>query len=76
MIAKLPPGLVVQVQQRDQQQHRAEEGVEEELERRVDPVGAAPDADDDEHRDQRGLEEHVEQHAVERREHAVQQAPT
>ena len=66
-------GLAVQVQQRDQQQQRTGQGVEEELERRVDAVGAAPDADDDEHRDQGGLEEDVEQHPVERGEDAVHQ---
>ena len=66
--------LVVQVDQRDQHQQRAEQRVQEELERRIDPARAAPDADDDVHRDQRGFEEHVEQQAVERAEHADHQA--
>ena len=56
--------LQVQVDQRHQHQHRAEEGVQEELHRRVDAAGATPDADDQVHRDQRGLEEHVEQDGV------------
>jgi hypothetical protein len=66
-------GLVVQVQQGDQERQRAGQRVEEELERRVDAVRASPDADDDEHRDQGGLEEDVEEHPVERGEDAVHQ---
>ncbi len=58
---------------RDQHQDRAEEGVEEELERRVDAFLAAPDADDQEHRDQPCLEEQVEQHQIQRAEHAQHQ---
>ena len=65
--------LVVQVDQRDQHQQRAEQRVQEELEGSVHATRTAPDPDDDVHRDQRGLEEHVEQHAVERREHADHQ---
>mmetsp|Transcript_15026 Transcript_15026/g.35416 ORF Transcript_15026/g.35416 Transcript_15026/m.35416 type:complete len:1189 (-) Transcript_15026:477-4043(-) len=71
---KAARGLVVQVEQRDQHQQRAGQGVEEELEGRIDAVRAAPDADDDVHRDQGRLEEHVEQHAVQRAEHAHHQA--
>ncbi|MNS66000.1 hypothetical protein D3C72_991940 [compost metagenome] len=56
--------LHVQVDQRHQHQHRAEEGVQEELQRGVDAARAAPDTDDQEHRDQHRLEEHVEQHRV------------
>ena len=59
--------------ERDQHQDRAEEGVEEELERRVDPPLAAPDPDDEEHRDQPRLEEEIEEHEVERAEHAEHQ---
>ena len=56
-------------QDRRQHQHRAQQGVEEELVGRIDPVLAAPYADDQEHRDQAELEEHVEQDQVQRREH-------
>jgi hypothetical protein len=65
-------GLAVEIQQPDQHEQRPEQGVEKELDCGVDPVGAAPDADDDEHRDEGRLEEHVEQHRVQRREHSVQ----
>ena len=61
----------VQIDQRDQHQHRAQERVEKELERGVDAVRAAPDADDEVHRDQLRFEEDVEQHGVERGEHTV-----
>src|SRR5271166_6020334 len=44
-----------------QHQHRAEQRVEEELERGIDAALPAPDADDQVHRDQHGLEEHIEQ---------------
>ena len=72
--AEAATGLHEQVQQREQHQQRAEQRVEEELDRRVHTVGAAPDADDQVERDQRSLEEHVEQDAVERGEDAVHQA--
>ena len=65
---------VVQVDQADEHEHRAQEGVKEELDGGVHPVGAAPHADHQEHRDQHGLEEHVEQQAVEGAEHAHHQA--
>ena len=58
---------------RHQHQDRPEEGVEEELERRVNPVRPAPDADDQEHRDQSSLKEQVEQHEVQRHEDAQHQ---
>ena len=74
-VRELPAAaLQVQVDQPDQHEDRAEEGVQEELDRRVHAPRAAPDADDDEHRDQHRLEEHVEQHRVERAEHADHQA--
>jgi hypothetical protein len=66
-------GLEVHGQHREQQQHRAGQGVEEELERRIDPPRPAPDADDQEHRDQHRLVEHVEQYEIERAEHADHQ---
>ncbi len=66
-------GLVIQVDQADQHEDRAEERVDEELQRRVDAARPAPDADEDEHRDQHGLEEDVEQQRVRRAEHADQQ---
>ena len=74
-IRQLPAaGLQIQVDQPDQHEHRAEEGIEEELHRRVDTARTAPDADDDEHRDQHAFEEHVEQHRVDGGEHADHQA--
>ena len=57
-------GHRVQINQRDQHQQRAEQRVQEKLDRCVEPIRAAPDADDQIHRDQHRLEEHVEQHAV------------
>ena len=65
--------LIVHGDQRHQHQHRAEEGVEEELEGSVDPLLAAPDADDQEHRDQASLEEQVKEDQIERAEHAEHQ---
>ena len=56
--------LDVQVDQGHQHQHRAEEGVQEELHCRVDPTRTAPHADDQEHRHQHRFEEHVEQDRV------------
>ena len=50
----------------DQHQDRAQKRVEEKLEGRVDPVLAAPDADDQEHRDQTGLEHDIEKHQIKR----------
>ena len=66
-------GVPVHRHDGEQHQHRAEEGVEEELEARVDPARAAPDADDEEHRDQAAFEEQVEQDEVERAEDADHQ---
>ncbi len=66
-------GIPVQRHDREQHQDRAEQRVEEELERCVDPARAAPDADDQEHRDQAAFEEQVEQHEVERGEGADHQ---
>src|SRR2546425_2679481 len=43
--------------------------VEDELDRRVNAVGAAPDADDEVHRDQHRLPEDVEEEEVEADEH-------
>ncbi len=57
----------------NQHQDGPEEGVEEELERSIDAVLAAPDADDQEHRDQASLKEHIEQHQIQRAEHAEHQ---
>ena len=67
-------GLVIQVQQRNQHQQRTEQRVQEELDRRIDAVRAAPHADDEEHRDQHGFPEHIEQHGIQRRKHAIDQA--
>ena len=57
----------------DQHQNGARQRIEEELERRIDPALAAPDADDQEHRDQNGFEEDIEQDEIERAEHADHQ---
>jgi hypothetical protein len=54
----------------DQHQGRAEQREEEELQRRVDPVGVAPPPDEEVHRHQHDLEHHEEQEEVERDEHA------
>ncbi len=62
-------GRVGHPQHGQQHQHRPEQGVQEELVRRVDPVGAAPDADDQVHRDQGAFEEDVEEEQVQRGEH-------
>jgi hypothetical protein len=59
-------GLGVQVEERDQHQHRTEERVEKELDGRVDALRPAPHADDDEHRDEQRLPEDIEQHRVQR----------
>ena len=56
---------VVQHQEGHQHQHAAREGVEEELQRRVDAAVAAPDPDEEVHRDEHGLPEHVEEDEVE-----------
>ena len=66
-------GVEIHEQDRQQEQHRAHQRVEEELERRVDPPRAAPDADDQEHRDQLPFEEDVEHHEVEGAEDADDQ---
>jgi hypothetical protein len=63
-----------QIDQRNQEQQRPHEGKQEELERRIDPVGTAPDANDQVQGNQRSFEEDVEQHAIQRRKNTVQQA--
>ena len=70
---KAAVGYGVQVNQRDQHQQGAEQGVQEKLESGVDLVWAAPDADDQVHRDQGGLKKDVEQDAVQSTEHANHQ---
>ena len=66
--------LQVHVDQRDQHEHRTEEGVEEELDGGVDAVRSAPDTDNQEHRYQHRFPEDVEQHRIQCGEHAVHQA--
>ena len=56
--------LHVHVDQRRQHEHRAEEGVQEELDGRVHAPRPAPDADDEEHRNQHRLPEEIEQQRV------------
>jgi len=62
-------GLVVHVDQGDQHEHRAQEGIQEKLEGGVNPARSTPDADDEKHRDQHRLEKHVKQNGVQRGEH-------
>ncbi len=57
-------------QDRHQHQQRPDQGVEHELHRGVDAVGATPDADDEVHRHQDDLPEDVEQEQVQGQEHA------
>ena len=59
-----------QADDRDQHQHAAGHGVEDELDRGVDALVVAPDADQEIHRDQDEVPEHVEQEDVERAEDA------
>ena len=66
--------LVVQVDQRDQHQQRAQQRVQEKLERSIDLVRPTPDTDDEIHRNQRGFEEHIEQHSIESRKNTDHQA--
>ena len=54
----------------DQHQQRADQGVDEELDRREDAVFRAPDADEQGHRDQHQLPEDVEDEEIERHEDA------
>jgi len=55
---------------RDQHQDRADEGVQEELDRRVDPPLAPPHPDQEVHRDEDQLPEDVEEEQVGGEEHA------
>ena len=65
-------GAVLEVEGQDGDQHeeRAGHRVEDELDRRVDAAGPAPDPDDEVHRDQHRLPEDVEEEEVERDEDA------
>jgi hypothetical protein len=67
-------GLQIHVDQRNQHEHRAEKGVQEELDGGIYAPRSAPDADNQEHRHQHRLPEYVEQHRIQRREYAVHQA--
>ncbi len=60
----------VQGEDRHQDEDGAEQRVEQELDRRVLPVLAAPDGDQEVHRQEHDLEEDVEEDQVERQEHA------
>ena len=69
----LPRGLLVQpghADDRHQHQHAAGHGVEQELDRRVETLVVAPDADEEIHRDEDDVPEDVEQEQIERQEHA------
>ena len=63
-------GLVAEGGGEDRHEHqeRANEGIEDELDRRVDAVGPTPDADDQIHRHEHNLPEDVEEEEVERQE--------
>ena len=60
----------VEGQDAEQHEHRAEQGVQEELDRRIELARAAPDADEEVHRHQHDLPEHIEQEEVQGHEHA------
>ena len=66
---------IVKRQNRQQHQHRAGQRVEEELDRRVQPAVAAPDADQEVHRHQHHFPEQVEQEEIERHENAQHARP-
>ena len=61
---RVATALQVHVDQRDQHQHRAEERVQEELDRRVHPVFMAPDTDQEEHGHNLDFPEQVEEKEV------------
>ena len=63
-------GRVVEVERDDaeQHQHRSREGIEEELDRGVQPPVTSPDSDQEIHRDEHDLPEDIEQEEVERAE--------
>jgi len=56
----------VQVNQGNEHQQRTQQRVQKELERRVDFVGTAPDANDEVHRYQGGFKEDIKQHTIQR----------
>ena len=60
----------VEAQQRDQDEHAAEQRVQEELDGRVLAARPAPDADEEVHRQQHHFPEDVEQEEVQRQERA------
>ncbi len=64
--------VVVEVERQNAEQHddAADQRVEEELDRRVEPVGAAPDTDQEIHRHQHHFPEQEEQQEIERHERA------
>ena len=66
--------LCEQINERNQHQHRAEEGVQEELDGRVNATLSTPDADDEKHGNEHRFPHDVEQHAIERRENTDHQA--
>ena len=52
--------LVIHVDQCHQHQYRTDEGIEEELQRRIDTIRTTPDTDNQEHRNQHRFEEDIE----------------
>ena len=57
--------VLVEVEDCQEHQEAARHGVDEELHRRADTLGAAPDSDQQVHGDEHDLPEHVEEHQVE-----------
>src|SRR5207249_6937042 len=58
-------GLIVDRNDSEQREDRAEQRIKEELEGGIDPPRAAPHPDDHEHRDKHAFEEHIEQEEIE-----------
>ena len=57
-------GLRKHCDHRDQHQNRAQEGIEEKLERRIDAVRTAPDTNNKKHWDKASFEEQIKQHQI------------
>src|SRR5271166_6340877 len=63
-------GAGIEPQDCGQHEHRRDHGVQEELDRGVDPAAMAENADDQRHRDERRFPEEVKQEQIERDEDA------
>ena len=71
-VERLLAGVEVERQHRDQHDHGADERVDEELDRGVDPARSSPEPDEEVHREQDDLPEDVEEEEVEGAEDAEQ----